>query len=165
MKKFFAFALILLFSSSYSGWAQTTDTPSSTEESSTAPPPANIWTTVEGGVYFTCPVMKGEAPVELAEGYTDLNGARYYHCCPPCQAPFRANPDRWLSELALPANIVRINSHGHKVFRDPVNRQEGEVREDTPHADLDRRRYYFSSEENRESFSENPESYLAEFSE
>lgn len=147
----FLFAVALLPGLSTSLWAaDTTDTAEieTVEE-------GNVWETAEGARYFTCPVMKGELAVKNAQGYSDYNGKRYYHCCPPCQAPFRANPEKWLSELALPENVARLED-GAKVIHDPVSHEEALVSEETPYVDYEGKRYYFASEETRDRFLENP---------
>ncbi len=126
------------------------------------PPPGNVWQTADGETYFTCPVMKGEMRLDQAESYSDVDGLRYYHCCPPCQGPFRANPGKWLSEHALPANITEVDSHGHKLFRDPVSGEMGIVEEGTPQVDHQGRRFYFTSAGSAQSFRANPAEHTAE---
>jgi len=112
----------------------------------------NIWTTEDGGKYFTCPVMKGEARVENAEGVSVIDGVAYYHCCPSCQAPFRSDPQKWLDALFLPGNVIRIDEHGHKVFRDPVDGTEATVEKNTPVLDEAGKRIFFTSKKTKEQY-------------
>ncbi|MCB2199613.1 YHS domain-containing protein [bacterium] len=121
----------------------------------------NVWTTADGGKYFTCPVMKGEGVVGNEDGVTVLNGVTFYHCCPPCQGPFRKNPDKWLGELYLPANVTTVDAKGVKHFKDPVNGDEGTVEENTRVLDKDGKRWYFSTKRSLKSFRKNPEKYVS----
>lgn len=120
----------------------------------------NVWT-VGGVKYFTCPVMKGELSVDEAEAYSDIEGVRYYHCCPPCQAPFRSNPAKWLSDLKLPANVVELDDKGYKIFVDPVNKKRDTVGEKTLFHDIGNQRYFFTEKKSMKEFSKNSKKYLA----
>ncbi len=113
---------------------------------------ANVWSTEDGTMYFTCPVMKGEGRVENASAFSMVDGKRYFHCCPPCQGPFRADPQRWLSDFALPANIVRVDGEGRKHFRDPVTGVTAPLEENTLYADYSGSRYFFATEESMQAF-------------
>ena len=43
-----------------------------------------------------CPVMGGEINRAI---YTDYQGMRIYFCCPGCEDPFLADPDKYLAEM------------------------------------------------------------------
>lgn len=43
-----------------------------------------------------CPVMGGDIDKEV---YADYRGVRIYFCCPPCIEKFKANPDKYISNL------------------------------------------------------------------
>ena len=120
----------------------------------------NVWTTEDSVKYFTCPVMKGENRVEYAAAYSEINNVRYYHCCPACQAPFRANPGKWLNDLVTPGNVVAVDEAGRKHFRDPVNSEYGIVGEKTISVDHQSKRYYFVAESSKAAFLATPQLYL-----
>ena len=124
----------------------------------------NVWMTEDGVKYFTCPVMKGELKVEDADAYSDHNGKRYYHCCPPCQGPFRDDPESWLKELVLPGNLYAVDENGNKHYRDPVNGKTGKVKAKTRYVDHEGKRYFFSKKKTMEAFKEQPEKYLKQTS-
>lgn len=48
-----------------------------------------------------CPVMKNtvENPAQ-ASGYADYNGVRYYFCCAGCDTKFKAEPAKYVAEVA-----------------------------------------------------------------
>ena len=119
----------------------------------------NVWTTMDGTDYFTCPVMKGEGKVGQHAGTSVIDNVTYYHCCPPCQGPFRKDPEKWLGELFLPANIERVDAQGLKHFVDPVNGMHGDVTEKTPVYDHNGQRWYFTSKRSMKRFKKNPEKY------
>lgn len=125
----------------------------------------NTWSTEDGSRYFTCPVMKGEGRVGAHEGTSSHDGKLVFHCCPPCQAPFRANPEKYLSALHLPGNIARVDEEGKKHFRDPVSGEVHMLSDGAVHRDHEGRRYYFASEEHAEQFSEVPGRYLDQLAE
>jgi YHS domain-containing protein len=120
----------------------------------------NVWTVADGTEYFTCPVMGKGGTLNNAAGYSDINGVRYLHCCPPCQGPFRANPEKYLKEFALPGNISKINENGIKYFIDPVNSKEKKLKDSTKYFEYEGKRFYFTSKKNVKLFKTSPENYL-----
>jgi len=122
----------------------------------------NVWTTMDGTKNYKCPVMGGEGRLDEAPAYSDVKGARIYHCCPPCQGPFRSNPGKYLSELSLPGNIVTVLDNGEKVFRDPVTGAESHVHNDTRYVDYNAKRYFFADQKTLKQFENAPERYILE---
>jgi len=121
----------------------------------------NVWSTGDGTLYFTCPVMKGEGVVGQEDGRSVIDGVTYYHCCPPCQAPFRKDPQKWLAELFLPANVLEVDAAGQKHFVDPVNGEHGHLTKATPVLDLDGQRWYFVNAKTQKTFRKAPDKYRA----
>jgi len=120
----------------------------------------NVWITEGGEKYFICPVMKNEAKIEGNESFSIVDNVKYYHCCPSCQVPFRANPGKYLNEFTLPGNIIKIDIKGIKHFRDRVNGKEGVVDDDTRYFDHQGRRFYFDSKKSMKSFKKNPDKFM-----
>jgi len=120
----------------------------------------NVWESADGKQYFTCPVMKKEAKVGHEKGYSDIDGVRYLHCCPPCQGPFRADHQKYLDNLALPANISKVDDSGTKYFIDPVNGKEKELKRDSEYCDYEGKRYFFAKAKNLKKFKTSPEKYV-----
>ena len=121
----------------------------------------NVWITEDGSKYFTCPVMGNEGKVEDAEASSVINGTKYYHCCPACQAPFRAETAKWLKDFNVPGNVYMVDKDGQKHFRDPVNGDVGVVSEKTKNFDVDGYRYYFTSKKSMKTFKKSPQNYMA----
>ncbi|MBM3326798.1 MAG: hypothetical protein FJY65_07435 [Calditrichaeota bacterium] len=120
----------------------------------------NVWTTEDGTAYFTCPVMGSEERVADATSYSDAESVRYYHCYPGCQAPFRADPDKWLKDFVIPGNIASVDSLGYKQFRDPVTKQTALLEENTLSFDYQGRIFFFASDSARKMFSQAPDKYV-----
>lgn len=120
----------------------------------------NVWITEDGTKYFTCPVMQGESLVSEAKAYSVLNDVRYYHCCPPCQGPFRSNPEKFLTDFTLPGNVILVDDEGIKHFRDPVSGDEDILDKDTNYSEYNGFRYYFSTQKNAEEFSRSPAEFV-----
>ncbi len=112
----------------------------------------NIWFTEDSTKYFTCPVMKGEMKVSHAFAYSDIENVRYYHCCPPCQGPFRAETEKFLDELKLPANVSSVDEMGNKTFRDPISGKEFIHASAKDSLDVEGYRYYFHKKKNKKKF-------------
>ncbi|MEA3224870.1 MAG: YHS domain-containing protein [Planctomycetota bacterium] len=45
----------------------------------------------------TCPVMEGK-PINKAI-FTEYKGKKVYFCCPPCEAKFKADPEKYIAKL------------------------------------------------------------------
>jgi len=108
----------------------------------------NVWKTVDGKEYYTCPVMGQSGLVSEADSYSMVKDVKYYHCCPACLAPFRADPAKYLKDFALPANISSVDDQGAMRFRDPVSGEDAALTEDAARLDLDGMRYFFVSKKN-----------------
>ena len=53
-----------------------------------------------------CPVMGGKINKEV---FTDYNGKRVYFCCPGCDKPFLADPEKYLEKMRKNPNaLLRI---------------------------------------------------------
>ncbi|MBT5428070.1 MAG: hypothetical protein HOK84_17830 [Bacteroidetes bacterium] len=120
----------------------------------------NVWATLNGEEYFTCPVMKSEMKVADATSFSVVDGEKFYHCCPGCEKPFQSNPVSFLKEINLPANVTKIDTDGNKHFRDPVSGVEMEVSDQTVFVDRDNSRYFFSSAKTMDTFEKSPDRFL-----
>lgn len=169
MKSTIVFTVISLFLIGIAGCASSSSvtkgtsgetTMSKIESAAKAFPGGNLWTTEDGTKYYKCPVMGGEGKIEEAEAYSDIQEIRIYHCCAPCQGPFRSNPAKYLSELTLPGNIIAVTESGEKMFRDPVSGVEGQVDGDTRYVDHNYKRYYFSDRKTVKHFENAPEKFI-----
>ena len=154
MRKFILFAIIAVLA-----FAPATLF-AETGEKDNPPKEGNVWTTENGTKYFTCPVMLKEMQVSEAPAFSVVEGVKYYHCCPPCQGPFRANPQKYLKDFAVPGNVIMVDEEGAKHFRDPVTWDEGIVSGETVFSDLYGCRFYFSNMETAEKFSRSPVEYI-----
>lgn len=52
---------------------------------------------IAGTEQTTCPVMEGK-PINKAI-FTEYQGKKVYFCCPPCEAKFKADPEKYLAKL------------------------------------------------------------------
>ncbi len=120
----------------------------------------NVWTGVDGVKYYVCPVMKGEGRVDEVKAFSIIGNKRYYHCCAPCQAPFRKDPDKWLKDFVMPGNLHDVDDQGRKRFHDPVNCREGIVKEKTLNLIYNGKRYFFASEKTLAEFEAAPVQYI-----
>ena len=120
----------------------------------------NVWTTADGQRYFTCPVQHTENPVANAVAHSDVDGVRYYHCCPSSQAPFRAEPGKFLKAFAIPGNVLTVDADGKKHFADPISGKEGVVSKKTKYADVEGMRYFFASKKSLKKFNSDPHAFL-----
>lgn len=121
----------------------------------------NVWVTITGEEYFTCPVMKTEMKVADAKSFSVVDGKKFYHCCPGCETPFQSNPTSFLNKLNLPGNVLKVDADGKKYFRDPVSGVEMEVNDQTVFVDRNNIRYFFSSAKTMKTFSQSPEKYFS----
>ncbi len=121
----------------------------------------NVWQTKDGQKHYTCPVMGNSGTVANAQGYSIVDKVKYYHCCSACQAPFRADPGKYLKQMALPGNIISVDAKGEKHFRDPVNSTKSIVNNKTKFVDQDGKRYYFSDKKSLKKFKKNPADYIS----
>jgi len=120
----------------------------------------NVWATLNGEEYFTCPVMKADTKVADASSFSVVHGKKYYHCCPSCETPFQSNPESFLKDLNKPGNVSKIDSDGKRFSRDPVSGVEMEVNDQTVFINRDNTRYFFTSAKTMKTFENSPEKYL-----
>lgn len=117
----------------------------------------NVWLVDEkGSKHFTCPVMLNEAVVGPNTKYTDLDSTRYYYCCPGCKSKFEKDPDKYLSKLILPGNVVEVKG-SDKYFSCPVTGETAKIEKDTNFSDYNGKRYYFCCEGCKPKFDADPE--------
>ncbi len=116
---------------------------------------ANIWSGEDGKKHFICPVMGGEGIVDEKILYTDVDEKRYYHCCAGCPEKFAADPQKYLKDFTVPANVVKMDEHG-KYFQCKVSGEMGLVDEKTPYTDHDGKRYYFCCNNCKTKFDSDP---------
>ncbi len=134
--------------------------PGQTEEQPAELVEGNVWTTEDGTKYYVCPVMMETGPVEKAPAYSDVEGTRYYHCCPICPAKFQEDPEKYIGGLVMPGNVFAVDEDGTKHFRDPVSDKEGVVGEKTLSIDHEGHRYYFAKKKTMKKFKKDPSACL-----
>ncbi len=120
---------------------------------------ANVWLTDdEDGKHFTCPVMGNSGIVNDNTTYTDIDGKRYYHCCPGCKGEDKVR--KALGEgFVIPGNVISIENDSLN-FLCPVMKNTGVVTDETTFSDYDGRRYYFCCASCEGKFEQNPEKYI-----
>ena len=112
---------------------------------------ANVFTTKDGEKHFICPVMGGEDVVTKDTPYSVVDGKKYYHCCGGCSEKLTANPDKYLKNFAIPANVLKVDDDGQH-FQCVVSGEMGLVNAKTTYADVDGKRYYFCCDKCSEKF-------------
>lgn len=118
----------------------------------------NTYLTADGKERFVCPVMGNHGNVADATSFSDVNGKRYYHCCPGCEEPFQKEPAKYLEKLSLPANITKVE--GKTMWaKCPVTSEEFKVGKDTPFADFNGNKYYLCCNDCKPAFVKNPSKY------
>ncbi len=58
--------------------------------------PGNVTKVDKEGQHFKCLVMGGEGVVKESTTYSDVDGKRYYYCCPGCKPKFEANSAKYI---------------------------------------------------------------------
>ena len=120
----------------------------------------NVYFTDDEGVkHFICPVMGTDTVVEPNTTYSDVDGKRYYYCCPGCKSQFEADPASFISKMNLPGNVVKIDDQGTHIMC-PVTGETALMTEDNGFSDYNGRRYYYCCPGCKEQFDKNPEKYL-----
>ena len=119
---------------------------------------ANVWKGEDGKKRFVCPVMGGEGVVDENTLYTDVDGKRYYHCCAGCPEKFAADPQKYLKDFTVPANVIKVDEDG-KHFQCPVSGEMGLVDEKTPYTDHGGKRYYFCCNNCKTKFESDPSKF------
>ena len=134
-----------------------------TLESSAAPLDGNVYYTDDNGVKrFICPVMGSKGVVESNTKYSDVDGKRYYFCCPGCLPKFEANPSQYIDQLILPGNVVAVSDEATTILC-PVSGKEAQMNEQFGFSDYDGSRYYFCCSDCKSKFDQNPSKYTKDF--
>lgn len=118
----------------------------------------NVYLTKDGKERFVCPVMGNHGNVEDATSFSDVNGKRYYHCCPGCAEPFQKDPEQYLKKLVLPAFVVKVEGKTMWV-KCAVSNEEFKVTKNTPTAEYEGYKYYFCCEDCKPLFLKSPAKY------
>lgn len=122
---------------------------------------ANVWKTEDGVKHFTCPVMGEDGVVDSTTSFSEVDGKRYYHCCGGCAEKFQVNPNNYLENFFVPANVVKIDDSGNH-FKCPVSGEIGIVSEKTPFSDLIGKRYYFCCAKCKNAFDTDSKKFVKE---
>jgi len=124
-------------------------------------PEGNVWKTADGTKWYTCPVMDVDEKVEDAMATCQYGGVTFHLSTPECVQPFKSEPVKYLKALVIPANIESVDSKGVKQYRDPIDGSVGSLLRRVPLADYKGRRYYFTSNKNRDTFLAKPTGYAS----
>jgi YHS domain-containing protein len=98
-----------------------------------------------------CPVMGG--PIDSTV-FTDIQGQRVYHCCAGCQAPLKADPDKFFKKAAADGILFE-----NIQTTCPVSGEE--LKEETAFTDFEGRRIYFCCEGCVETFGKDAQAFLS----
>ncbi|MBN2013251.1 TRASH domain-containing protein [candidate division KSB1 bacterium] len=124
---------------------------------------ANVWLTKDGAKHFVCPVMGDEGVVDKDTPFSIVDGKKYYHCCGGCAEKLTANPEKYLKDFVIPANVVKVDDKGQH-FQCSVTGEMGTVTSETSFSDVNSKRYYFCCESCKPKFDKNPEKFTQEMS-
>ncbi len=113
----------------------------------------------QGGKHFICPVMGNMAVVTEKTTFSDYDGQRYYFCCPNCKPEFEKNPEKYLSKLTLPGNVVETDDDV-QYYICPVSGEKNKLQNDSQYTDYHSKRYYFCCADCYGKFKDNPKEYL-----
>ena len=119
---------------------------------------ANTWTSMDGTNRFVCPVMGGEGVVDENTTFSIVDRKKYYHCCDGCSEKFVANPEKFLKEFNVPANVIKTDED-RQHYQCVVSGEMGLVDAKTDFAEVNGKRYYFCCNECKAKFEVNPEKY------
>ncbi|NQS98003.1 MAG: YHS domain-containing protein [candidate division Zixibacteria bacterium] len=120
----------------------------------------NVWLVDKNGKkHFTCPVRGNDAVVDEDTKYSDYKGDRYYFCSPGCKPAFEADPVKYIEEMRIPGNVVKVKGK-KQYFNCPITSEIGKLKKDTPFSDYNGKRYYLCCPDCKPKFDANPQEYI-----